>query len=55
MRNSLFLLLLLAVSQAWAQSPVLVVDQHALYGTVEGVDMTGYIIHDVYVEFPNNN
>ncbi|MFN4886644.1 MAG: gliding motility-associated C-terminal domain-containing protein [Bacteroidota bacterium] len=55
MRNSLLLLLSIIVSHAWTQNPVLVVDQHALYGTVEGVDMTGYIIHDVFVEFPNSN
>ncbi|MFM7770264.1 MAG: hypothetical protein ACKO8Q_06865, partial [Bacteroidota bacterium] len=38
-----------------SQSPILVVEQHALYGVVEGFDLTGYIVHDVFIQFPSND
>lgn len=33
----------------------LVADYTAHYGTIEGIDLTGYVTYDVYVSFPNSN
>ncbi|NBP06732.1 MAG: hypothetical protein EBV15_11060, partial [Bacteroidetes bacterium] len=55
MRISLLLLFPFIAISMRAQEPFLVVEQHALYGEIEGVDMSGYIVNDVFVEFPNGN
>ena len=52
----IFLLLLVAgqlSSRSMAQANV-VVEYHPLYGVIEGVDLSGYVAYDVYLQFPSN-
>ena len=55
--NAKMLLLLLIAgcvsSRLLAQASV-VVEYNPLYGVIEGVDLTGYVAYDVYLQFPTN-